>query len=56
MDITEYLISKGHYWSMSGGPYPVQGSSDSALVLYFNDATAMWHHNALCINTTSKTQ
>ena len=35
MDIMKYLISKGHYCSLSGGLYPVQGGNDCALALYF---------------------
>ena len=39
MDIVKYLVSKGHYCSLSGGLYPGQGHTDCGLALYFNNDT-----------------
>ena len=53
------LVSKGHYSSLSGGLYPVQGHTDYALALYLNNDNAMkTHHPSTlkAITTRSLTQ
>ena len=41
MDIMKCLVSIEHYCSLSGGLYSLQGSTDCALPLYFNNDNAI---------------
>ena len=54
MDIMKCLVSKGHYFSLSRGLYPVQGSNDCILVLYFNNDNAITTYCSITLNTVYK--
>ena len=56
MDIMKCLISNGHYCLLSGGLHPVQGSTDCALALYFNNDNAIKSYCSITLNTFTKTQ
>ena len=54
IDIMKCFISKGHYCSLSGGLYPVQGHMDSALALCCNMDNASKSHWSIKVNTIIK--
>ena len=51
MDIMKCLIPKGLHYSLSGSLYPVQGSKDCALALYFNNNNDIKSHCFTTVNT-----
>ena len=54
MEIMKCLVSKGHYCSLSGALYPMQGSNDCLLALYFNNYHAINAHCSISVNNISK--
>ena len=54
MDIMKCLLSKGHYCSISRDLYPIQGNTDCALALYFDDDNVTKSHSSIIGNTISK--
>ena len=54
MDIIKCLVPKGHYFSQSGGLFPVKEINDHALALYFSDNNATKSHCSITSNNTSK--
>ena len=54
MDIMKCLVSKGHFCSLLGSLYPVQGGTDCALVLTFIKDNAIKLHYSITVYTISK--
>ena len=56
MYVMKCLVSKEHHCFISGGLNPVQGSTDCAQALDFNDYNATKSHCSLTFNTITKIQ
>ena len=52
IDIMKCIASKGHYCSLSGGLYPVQGHTDCVLVLSSNNDNAIKSYCSITVNTS----